>query len=879
MNKSGFCVSGVLATALCAATLIGPARVGQERFTLAGAIPNDVFLYVAERHNPAREFREKYWGEVFEALAQSGVGDDLLELFGSLLGAKQTAEIERLKQRASQLLDGVDWEQLAGKEFVFAERFVPPKKISEDRPPVMMANMIWLFRGSEDGAAQNYEGLVAILEALAEEINRAVGAEALSVEKSTRANTQLASLNLLGMVPNAPSLPLSVALRDDVIVLALREHLFGDVLDLMDGNSSKKALGNDPRFKAAFAELPPAADSMMFFDMQGLLNPMRTMVDTLMDVLGAPGDAYKNTDMPPEARGLNARALSAYHRGDVKEALALVEQAYDIAPENSIVLYNLACFNALLGNRTEALTWLEKAVEGGFHAPRKIADDSDLDSLREEPRYKATLAKAAGLAMECCAKDIVINSERKGEAYRLHMQAWQAYEQKEYERGLKLVEQAYAVAPTDSRVLYDLACFHALLGHEDKALDFLERAVDGGFYCPQHIAKDPDLESIRKHERYEAAAVKARKKAAELTLSRETGEQALVKQLIDRLADAVAILDYAATVESTDGYAVRTESVSVLVPDAKDRPIWAVFGDRQQLANFDKYLPQEAISFSVSGGFDVGELYKFLEDSVRLLGPMGEEALAKWAEIQKTLGVNVQKDIVGWIDGGFISVTLADGRGSVWLFKVTDEQVAREKVGAAVDFLSTKLMEAVAQNPALAAIAMLSVQTSPAEHEQLEGFQNLHFAMSPQPAVWGVADGYLIFGSSADAAALCMATAKGEHPNIRNNARAMSEALVPAGPFASVALTDRRNLGEELATGMGVGSMVCGMLGAAVPEPKVRPVIAKISGMLAKLTPVVRKIDFYKSTASHTTFDGQMWHTRGVTHYFSPAERAANDTD
>ena len=289
-------------------------------------------------------------------------------------------------------------------------------------------------------------------------------------------------------------------------------------------------------------------------------------------------------------------------------------------------------------------------------------------------------------------------------------------------------------------------------------------------------------------------------------------------------------------------------------------------------------MPREAVSFSVSGGFDIGELYKFLEDSFRLFGPKGEELLAKWGEIQKKLGVDVQKDVVGWIDGGFISVTLADGRGSVWLFKVTNEQVAREKVGAAVDFFSTKLMEAVAKNPELAAIAMLSVQTSPAEHEQLEGFQNLHFAMSPQPAVWGVAEGYLIFGSSADAAALCLATARGDHPSIRDNARAMSEALVPTGPFASVALTDRRNLGEELAVGMGVGSMVCGMLGAIVPEPQARSAISKISGMLAKLTPVVRKIDFYKSSASHTTFDGQTWRSRGVTHYFSPTERATRGT-
>ena len=104
----------------------------------------------------------------------------------------------------------------------------------------------------------------------------------------------------------------------------------------------------------------------------------------------------------------------------------------------------------------------------------------------------------------------------------------------------------------------------------------------------------------------------------------------------------------------------------------------------------------------------------------------------------------------------------------------------------------------------------------------------------------------------------------------------MSEAIIPDGPFASIVLTDWRNLGEDLAAGVGIGSMVCGMMGAAVPDPEARPVLGKISSILSKLAPVARKIDFFKSTSSCTTFDGQVWHSRGVTHYLSPAERAGD---
>ena len=854
--------------------MMKPVPAAKDGFILAKTVPNDVFLFVAECPNPEREFLDHYWGEVFEALRQSGVGDDLMGLLSSVMGTKELGEVERLKERASQLVAEVDWGQLAGKENAFAERFDPPVQFSEQRPPIMLANMVWLSRGSGGEAAKNYQGLVAILEAIVEEVNKAVGAEALVVERGTQMGAKVTSVNMLAMAPGAPRLPLSVALRDDVVVIALREHLFSDVLGLMEGASQKKALSDDPRFKAAFAQLPPAEDTMTFFDMQALINPLRGFLDTVIGMASGPDDVTVHTGMSAEAVQLHAGALSAYRRGDIKQALDLTEQAQAVSPESSVLLYNLACFHALVGNKDQALAWLEKAVEGGFHAPAKIASDSDLVSLRGEPGYKAALSRAAELAWGHRARDVITNSSKTGEAYALLLRSWKVYQDKDYEQGLKFAEQAYAVAPEDSRVLYALGCFHALLGHENKALDFLAKAVEGGFYCPQHISKDPDWESLRGRKRYEAALAVAQKKSVGEAAGQKGGEVTMVKGLIDRLADAAGVLDYAATVETTEGYATWAESITVLAPDAKDRPIYRVFGKRRQLTDFDRYLPREAISFSVSSGVDLGELYKFIIDSIRLTGPKGEELLAKWTGLQKQFGVDVRKDALDWIDGETISVTLADGGGSVWLIKVTDEEAARKKVAAAIEFCSTNLGEIVAKNPAFAGLAMLGVRTSPAEHEGLEGFQNLHFAMSPQPAVWGITDGYLVFGTSANAAASCLATAKGDHPNIRDNARAMSEAIVPTGPFASVSLADRRGLGDEVATGLGIASMVYGMMGAAVPDPKVRPVLAKLAGMLAKLTPVVRKIDFYKSAATHTTFDGQAWRVSLVTHYASPEERA-----
>ena len=50
-------------------------------------------------------------------------------------------------------------------------------------------------------------------------------------------------------------------------------------------------------------------------------------------------------------------------------------------------------------------------------------------------------------------------------------------------------------------------------------------------------------------------------------------------------------------------------------------------------------------------------------------------------------------------------------------------------------------------------------------------------------------------------------------------------------------------------------------------------IIASITQIAGKLGTVAVKVDFYKSVAANTTFDGRVWRARSVTHYRSPAER------
>ena len=64
-------------------------------------------------------------------------------------------------------------------------------------------------------------------------------------------------------------------------------------------------------------------------------------------------------------------------------------------------------------------------------------------------------------------------------------------------------ERALSIAPDDGGVLYNLACFYALAGEPDRALGYLEQAAIPAPQFLEWARTDPDLASLRDHQRFE----------------------------------------------------------------------------------------------------------------------------------------------------------------------------------------------------------------------------------------------------------------------------------------------------------------------------------------------------------------------------------------
>ena len=91
---------------------------------------------------------------------------------------------------------------------------------------------------------------------------------------------------------------------------------------------------------------------------------------------------------PDDSRALVFGAASLAAVGEADRSVEWAGRGLAIDPEDPMTLYNVACVYALGKRADAALACLEKAVDNGFGHKEWVEHDTDLDSLRSDPRFK-----------------------------------------------------------------------------------------------------------------------------------------------------------------------------------------------------------------------------------------------------------------------------------------------------------------------------------------------------------------------------------------------------------------------------------------------------------------------------------------------------------
>ncbi|MCX7418780.1 MAG: hypothetical protein NT013_04485 [Planctomycetia bacterium] len=70
------------------------------------------------------------------------------------------------------------------------------------------------------------------------------------------------------------------------------------------------------------------------------------------------------------------------------KAIDAMKHAYDCSPKEAVVLYNLACYYSLAGEKVEALSWLGRAIRLDASFRDQVAKETDFDPIRSDPDFQ-----------------------------------------------------------------------------------------------------------------------------------------------------------------------------------------------------------------------------------------------------------------------------------------------------------------------------------------------------------------------------------------------------------------------------------------------------------------------------------------------------------
>jgi len=90
---------------------------------------------------------------------------------------------------------------------------------------------------------------------------------------------------------------------------------------------------------------------------------------------------------PASGRGFFNIGYASLELDDAQGAVEAFEKAHALGFRASVSAYNVACSYARLDDRDAAFDWLDRAVDSGFSSYGHLADDDDLDNLRDDSRF------------------------------------------------------------------------------------------------------------------------------------------------------------------------------------------------------------------------------------------------------------------------------------------------------------------------------------------------------------------------------------------------------------------------------------------------------------------------------------------------------------
>jgi beta-lactamase regulating signal transducer with metallopeptidase domain/Flp pilus assembly protein TadD len=245
------------------------------------------------------------------------------------------------------------------------------------------------------------------------------------------------------------------------------------------------------------------------------------------------------TRTPKNGSDWYERAYDLYRADRYAEAAVAFKRAADEGYDPAKSLYNAACSYALLGDADHAIPTLADAIDAGWDDIDRIADDSDFDPVRSDPRFARAIKDQAG---EVVNRRLNETMEKYND-----LRAGRGDEDDWYEVGLDLLrlrkinDSVYAFQKSiengdkTGAAMYNIACAYSLGGDVRNGMIWLEKSIENGFSSDDKLENDPDIALLRQQSGFAGI----RQKAKDLEMRGLNGDFGRVIKAVFNWGDSV----------------------------------------------------------------------------------------------------------------------------------------------------------------------------------------------------------------------------------------------------------------------------------------------------------------------------------------------------
>lgn len=337
------------------------------------------------------------------------------------------------------------------------------------------------------------------------------------------------------------------------------------------------------------------------------------------------------------------------------------------------------------------------------------------------------------------------------------------------------------------------------------------------------------------------------------------------KALPGKILRELDIFDYVAEVTATDSMKSTTEARTLLKDGVTDRLLYKGLFTGSSIDNPLQYVPANAVNFKAFGGINIMALYNGVIEFVKKEIPGGEQMIQEYEASKAQVPFDFEKDLLALVGGRAISFSLAKKSAyspGEWalLIGVNEEERAKAKLAELVQWGEEQLKGQ--QGSGTLSDATMTHATG------FKTFASPMLMMMPGLAspTFGIKDGWMFLGSSPKVLDAALGASTAPEGTFAKNERFLKEGLSIEGAVKSASFEDMTNLGEDLASVLGMLPMI----GMAAQDIYKNPVGRMVMTTLPKLSKVVRKLDFFQSSATRNTMEGNLIKTLAIVNYREP---------